>query len=136
LKAWDTNFLVRHLVEDDIEQLAVVRRELRQAELSGVPVWIADVTIVETFWVLQQVFGLSMKQALECLAALTRDGRFLFQSGEDVSRAIERSNKKGDLPEHLVAFAAKRAGAIKTQTFDRAVRGLSEFEVLGTRKVG
>lgn len=134
MKAWDTNFLVRHLVEDDARQLAIVRRELQQAESAGSTVWLADVTLVETFWVLQQIYGLSIREALDSLRAVAGDTRFAFQSGQDVIEAIERSRKKGDLPEHLVALAAKRAGAKKTQTFDRAVRGLPEFEVLGTRK--
>lgn len=130
MKAWDTNFLVRHLVEDDPRQLAVVRRELQQAGNAGLPVWLADITLVETFWVLQQVCGLTARQALDSLQAVAEDGRFRMQSGEDVLAAIARSRKKGDLPEHLVALAAKRAGATKTQTFDRAVRDFREFEVL------
>lgn len=134
MKASDTNFLVRHLVEDDARQLAIVRRELQQAESAGTAIWLADVTLVETFWVLQQVYGLSVREALDSLLAVAADARFTFQSGRDVIEAIERSRKKGDLPEHLVALAAKRAGAKKTQTFDRAVRGLPEFEVLGIRK--
>ena len=129
MKAWDTNFLVRHLVEDDPRQLAVVRRELQQAESAGTNVWLADVTIVETFWVLQQVYGLTSRQALDSLHAVASDPRFMSQSGHDLLTAIERSRKKGDLPEHLVALAARRAGATKTQTFDRAVRGLADFEV-------
>jgi len=133
MKAWDTNFLVRHLVENDARQLAIVRRELRQMERAGSPVWLADVTLVETFWVLQQVYGLTVREALDSLQAVANDIRFVFQSGRDVIIAIERSRKKGDLPEHLVALAAKRAGAAKMQTFDRAVRGFADFEVLKVR---
>ena len=116
-------------MEDDTGQLAVVRRELRQACNAGVPVWIGDVTIVETFWVLQQVYGLTVRQALDTLQAVAEDPRFAFQSGHDLHTAIDRSRKKGDLPEHLVAMSAKRAGATRTQTFDRAVRGMPDFEV-------
>ena len=133
MKAWDTNFLVRHLVEDDQRQLAVVRRELSQAGAAATAIWLADITIVETFWVLQQVYGLTAPQALDTLRAVAADPRFTFQSGRDLSTAIERARKKGDLPEHLVALAARRAGAKKTQTFDRAVRGFPEFEVHASR---
>ena len=134
MKAWDTNFLVRHLVEDDARQLAVVRRELQQAQSAGAAIWLSDVTLVETFWVLQQVYGLTIREALGSMHAVAEDARFAFQSGHDFVVAIERSRKKGDLPEHLVALAAKRSGATNTQTFDRAVRGLPEFEVHATRK--
>lgn len=46
---------------------------------------------------------------------------------------VKRSRKKGDLPEYLVALAAKRAGVTKTQTFNRPVCNFNEFEVFSTR---
>lgn len=130
MKAWDTNLLVRHLVEDDADQLRVVRRELERASSRGDSIWIADVTLVETLWVLQHGFGLEVDSVLEILLRLTDDARFVFQSGGDVRLALERSRIKGDLPEHLIALAARQVGAKKTQTFDRAVKRFPEFEVL------
>ena len=130
MKAWDTNLLVRHLTEDDADQLRVVRRELEQASSRGQSIWIADVTLVETLWVLQHGFGLEVDSVLEVLLQLTEDARFVFQSGGDVRLAVERSRIKGDLPEHLIALAAKQAGAEKTQIFDRAVKRFPIFEVL------
>ncbi|MFP4068630.1 MAG: PIN domain-containing protein [Verrucomicrobiota bacterium] len=130
MKAWDTNLLVRHLAEDDVGQLRVVRRELERASSRGQSIWIADVTLVETLWVLQHGFGLEFDSVLEILLRLTEDARFVLQSGGDVRLALERSRNKGDLPEHLIALAAKQVGAEKTQTFDRAVKGFPEFQVL------
>lgn len=130
MKAWDTNLLVRHLVEDDADQLRVVRRELERASSRGHGIWIADVTLVETLWVLQHGFGLEVDHVLEILLRLAEDARFVFQSGGDVRLALERSRIKGDLPEHLIALAARQVGAKKTQTFDRAVKRFPEFEVL------
>lgn len=130
MKAWDTNLLVRHLVEDDVDQLRVVRRELERASSRGHSIWIADVTLVETLWVLQHGFGLEVDSVLEILLRLAEDARFVFQSGGDVRLALERSRIKGDLPEHLIALAARQVGAEKTQTFDRAVKRFSDFEVL------
>lgn len=130
MKAWDTNLLVRHLVEDDADQLRVVRRELERGSSRGDSIWIADVTLVETLWVLQHGFGLEVDSVLEILLRLTEDARFVFQSGGDVRLALERSRIKGDLPEHLIALAARQVGAKKTQTFDRAVKRFPEFEVL------
>lgn len=130
MKAWDTNFLVRHLTEDDAEQVHVVRKVLEKASLRGETIWIADVTLVETAWVLQHGYGLNAGAVHEVLLRLTEDARFVFQSGNHARAAIERAREQGDLPEHLVALAAKQAGAEKTQTFDRAVRRFPEFEVL------
>jgi len=132
VKAWDTNLLVRHLAEDDAAQLHLVRHELERASSRGQCVWIADVTLVETFWVLRHGFGLESTAVLDILLQLTEDARFVFQSGADLRMALERSRIKGDLPEHLIALAARRSGKTKTQTFDRAVRRFPEFEVLRT----
>lgn len=130
MKAWDTNLLVRHLTEDDADQLRVVRKELERTSSRGQGTWIADVTLVETLCVLQNGFGLKLDHVLEVLLRLTEDARFVFQSGGDVHLALERSRDKGNLPEHLIALAAKRVGAEKTQTFDRAVKHFPKFEVL------
>ena len=130
MKAWDTNLLIRHLTEDDAAQLLTVRGHLAQAERRGEPVWIADVTLVETYWVLQHVYHLKESDVLEILIDLTEDARFLFQSGSGVLLALGRTKIKGDLPEHLIALAARRAGVEVTQTFDRAVRQFSDFEVI------
>lgn len=129
MKAWDTNLVVRHLTEDDAKQLRVVRKELEKESARGQTIWIADVTLVETAWVLQHGYGLNANAMHVVLLQFTEDARFIFQSGSDVRLALERAQNKGDLPEHLIALAAKRAGAEKTQTFDRTVKGFPEFEV-------
>lgn len=114
----------------DAAQLRIVRRELDRASARGHGIWIADVTLVEKLWVLQQGFALELEHVLEILLRLAEDTRFVFQSRGDVRLALERSRMKGDLPEHLIALAARQVGAAKTQTFDRAVKRFPEFEVL------
>lgn len=128
MKAWDTNFLVRHLTEDDPEQLEVVRNELAKLERAGSFVWICSVVVVETAWVLK-AYGLEKKQVLKVLARLVDDPRFQFEAGSDLITAIQRSQKAGDLPEHLAALSAVRAQKGKTQTFDNKVKCFPEFEV-------
>lgn len=128
MKAWDTNFLIRHLTEDDPEQLKVVRSELTKRERSGECIWISSVVLVETAWVLK-AYGLQKGQVLDVLTQLFEDGRFQFEAGNDLLTAINRCKTSGDLPEHLAALAAVRNGTSKTQTFDRGVKCFREFEV-------
>ena len=130
MKGWDTNCLVRHLTEDDADQLVIVRTELEKAARKGDVIWLSSVTLVETAWVLQS-YGLRKKEVLAVLQSVVTDERFRVEGGSDVAAAIGRARVKGDLPEHLTALAAKRNGAVKTQTFDRAVAKFPEFEVLG-----
>ena len=128
MKAWDTNFLVRHLTEDNSDQLRVVRKELAKSERAGTFVWISSVVVVETAWVLK-AYGLEKSEVLDVLTRLCEDARFQFEAGNDLTTAIDRCRKAGDLPEHLAALSAIRSKKAKTQTFDRAVSSFSEFEV-------
>jgi predicted nucleic-acid-binding protein len=130
MKAWDTNCLIRHLTEDDQPQLAIVRQELDKASRNGEPIWLSAVTLVETSWVLQS-YGLRKKEILDVIESVVDDERFRIEGGSDVAAAIKRTRVRGDLPEHLSALAARRAGATKTQTFDKAVRRFTDFEIIG-----
>ena len=129
MKAWDTNVLVRHLTEDDPRQLAIARAALNKAQRRGETIWIPLVIIVETAWVLS-AYDLSRSEILSVLESVAADARFQIEHGSLLTEAIGRSRKQGDLPEHVAALTAKRAGATKTQTFDRAVKGFTDFEVL------
>ncbi len=129
MKAWDTNVLIRHLTEDDPKQLAIARAELAKAERRNQGIWLSLVTMIETAWVLS-AYDLSKAQTLKALEAVTKDTRFHIEHGSLFSEAIQRSRKKGDLPEHVTSLVAKKSGAGKTQTFDQAVKSFAEFELL------
>ena len=128
MKAWDTNFLIRHLVEDDDAQVRIARGELAKAQRSGSRIWISSVVMVEAAWVLK-AYGLRKAQVMAALEAVCQDERFQVEGGGDMVEALIRARRKGDLPEHVAALAAKGAGRRKTQTFDHAVREFPEFEV-------
>jgi len=129
MKAWDTNVLIRHLTEDDEAQTKVARSELEKAQRRSDPIWLSLIVMVETSSVLGR-YGLNKTQTLTVLNTVCQDTRFQIEGGSLLVEAIKRSNKKGDLPEHIAALAAKATGIKKTQTFDKAVKDFSEFEVL------
>lgn len=129
MKAWDTNVLVRHLTEDDPQQVAIARAELARAQRRGEPIWIPLVIIIETAWVLS-AYELTQSEILSTLESLAADGRFQIEHGNLLSEAIQRTRKKGDLPEHVASLVARRSRVKKMQTFDRAVKLFSDFEVL------
>lgn len=129
MKAWDTNVLIRHLTEDDPQQLAIARAELNKAQRRGETIWISLVVMVETAWVLS-AYDLTRSEILSTLESVAADTRFQIEHGSLLMEAIKRTRKQGDLPEHVAALTAKRSGATKTQTFDKAVKGFSDFELL------
>jgi len=79
------------------------------------------VIIIETAWVLS-AYELTQSEILSTLESVAADGRFQIEHGSLLTEAIQRTRKKGDLPEHVASIVARRSGAKKTQTFDRAVR--------------
>jgi len=123
MKSWDTNFLVRHIVVDDVTQSAIVLRELEK----NAPIWLFNVTLVETFWVLTDVFNVPKKEVFDFFDALLMDPRFRFEP--TFPQALHNAKKRGDLPEHIIAQTARAAGALPTQTFDKALKVFPEFEV-------
>mgnify|MGYP000052092106 FL=1 len=129
MKAWDTNVLIRHLTEDDPKQLLIARAELAKSERRGEAIWLSLVVMIETAWVLSG-YGLNKKQILKAIEAVADDTRFHIEHAHILVEAIKRAREKGDLPEHVAALIGKAQGASKTQTFDKAVKGFSEFEVL------
>jgi len=126
MKAWDSNFLLRHLLEDDAPQLAVVRRELAQAEAAGTAVFLPQIVLVEVAWFLRGL--MPRRDVLDTLQEVLDDRRFACEQAPAVEGALRKARIKGDFSDHLIAAAACAARAEPVQTFDNALRRFSEFE--------
>lgn len=126
MKAWDSNFLLRHLLEDDAAQLAVVRRELARVEAAGERVFLPQIVLVEVAWYLRGL--LSRPAVLDTLQELLDDHRFVCERAPAVESAIRDSRLQGDFSDHLIGAAASAAMATPVQTFDKALTGFPGFE--------
>jgi predicted nucleic-acid-binding protein len=127
MKAWDTNFLLRHLLEDDAAQLLIVRDQLAAAERSVSAIFLPQIVLVETSWYLRSL--LSRSAVLDVLAEILLDRRFLCERSHEVDAAVKAARKKGDFSDHLIAAAATAAGAIPVLTFDKVLKIFPAFEV-------
>lgn len=126
MKAWDSNFLLRHLLEDDAVQLVVVRRELARLEAAGNAVFLPQIVLVEVAWYLRAV--LPRAAVLDTLQELLDDHRFVCERAPAVEAAIRDARGKGDFSDHLIGAAASAAMAAPVQTFDKALKGFPGFE--------
>jgi predicted nucleic-acid-binding protein len=126
MKAWDSNFLLRHLLEDDAPQLAVVRRELARLEAAGEGVFLPQIVLVEVAWYLRGL--LSRVAVLDTLQELLDDHRFVCERAAAVEDAIRNARRKGDFPDHLIGAAASAALAEPVQTFDKMLKSFPAFE--------
>ena len=127
MKSWDTNFLLRHLLEDDAPQLSVVRRHIDACERADTRIFLPQLVLVEAAWYLRS--QMSPKSVADVLAEVLQDPRFACERAHEVDAAIKATRKKGDFSDHLIAAAANRAKAPPVQTFDRTLKSFPTFEV-------
>ncbi len=128
--ALDTNVLVRFLVEDDENQSRLATRLIRGAIEREEQLFISDIVMCETVWVLSSAYSFSRVEILEALAALLRARAVVFALTDRLARALEAyAAGKGDFADYLIREHARAAGADTVATFDRSLlkeRGFSK----------
>jgi len=128
--ALDTNVLVRFLVEDDENQSRLASRLIKGAIERDEQLFISDIVMCETVWVLSSAYRFSRAEILEALAGLLRARAVVFASSDRLARALEAyATGKGDFADYLIREHADAAGADTVATFDRSLlkeRGFSK----------
>jgi predicted nucleic-acid-binding protein len=116
--AFDTNYLLRHILQDDARQCASVQSILdAQAE-----VLIMNLVIMETFWVLQKVYRLNREGCCHVLESLLSDRAFKFENSGLLRRAMELYRAgKADFNDYFILAQAEFLGA-DLKTFDKKLK--------------
>lgn len=128
--AFDTNFLLRWLLGDDVAQTEEVRKVVAAAEDAGEQVFLPVVVIAETAWFLSRRRKASRSEQIAHVRALLDDPLFLIQHREEIEVALEDfSRGKAGYCDYLIGALASPAGARTTYTFDRALGGSNGFTV-------
>ena len=117
--AFDTNYLVRHIVQDDEEQCGIVASALARETQEERAIRILDLVLLETSWVLQAVYGFDRKAWVQIIEELLEDSAFSFDDPVRL-RAIIKMYRKGkaDFADYLIAGTA-RYEALELRTFDK-----------------
>jgi predicted nucleic-acid-binding protein len=116
--AVDTNVLVRLLVADDDRQLAVARKALREHG----PVFVTQVALIETVWVLAHTYGVDRHDLAEVIERLLLGAEFSLQGEQDVSKALAAFRQsRADFADCLLVENARSAGRLPVLTFDKAL---------------
>ena len=117
--AFDTNYLVRHIVQDDEEQCAIVASVLEKETQEDRSIRIFDLVLVETSWVLQAVYDLNREAWAEILEELLDDSAFCFDDPTRLRKVIKRYRKgNADFADYLILGTA-RDEALELKTFDK-----------------
>lgn len=117
--AFDTNYLVRHLVGDDRRQARKVEVLIAEEVGADRTILLPDVVICETMWVLESIYKATRSDLLATLKALWEDSAFRFECSERMRVAIDRfADGRADFSDFLVAVVCRQYGCL-LKTFDK-----------------
>jgi predicted nucleic-acid-binding protein len=120
--ALDTNVLVRFLVVDDKAQSAKASKLVERAVVRNEALFVSDVVICETVWVLLAAYRLSRAQVGDILGQLLKAAHLSFRDVDGLVRALEAFVAgKGDFADYVIKEQARAAGCEGVATFDRAL---------------
>lgn len=126
--AFDTNVLLRLLLNDDAHQAAQAQSLLERAIAVADRILLPDIVLCEMEWVLESVYEFPKARIAETLLRLLDAEEFAFANRPAVVRAVA-SYQKGaaDFSDYLIGESATVAGASTTYTFGRALQGQAGF---------
>ncbi|MGC2638684.1 MAG: type II toxin-antitoxin system VapC family toxin [Acidobacteriaceae bacterium] len=126
----DMNVLVRYLAQDDPLQSSRATRLFEQRLTDEEPGFISLVTLVETVWVLDRAYRLSMAEIAAAIERLLQADTLIVQNEQQVFTAmIALKSGKASFADALIGAVSAWAGCRYTLTFDRKAARLEEFRL-------
>lgn len=124
----DTNILVRFLVRDDESQFDKARRLIRREIVAGRRVFVSQLVLLETEWVLRSRYGLRKIEIIEVVSGLldANDVQFEDEPAIEESLFVWRDRSVG-FADCLIGAQNKRLGCSATATFDVKASRLPGF---------
>lgn len=120
--AFDTNHLVRHIVQDDPAQCRAVAAILDRETRQNRAIRIHDLVLLETVWVLGSVYSFDRAAVAHVLGELLEDSVFVFDDSKRLRRVLQNfRNGKADFSDYLIHSVAAAEG-LKLETFDKQLR--------------
>ena len=120
--AFDTNFLVRMLVEDDIKQAESVRKTILYAEKLSIQILILSEVLIETVWVLESVYQCTKNEISQFLETLLSASTFTHPNPDVIRKAIQQYKKGGDFADFVIVEQAKQKQAKSFFSFDKKLQ--------------
>ena len=126
--AFDTNVLLRLLLDDEETQSRQVEAIVRQVVAAGDRILLPDIVLCELFWVLRSVYQLPKADVVRTFQRLLAAEEFAFMDRPAVSQSLESyANGTAGFSDYLIGQSATVAGATMTYAFDRALRRTAGF---------
>lgn len=126
----DTNILVRYLAQDDPVQSPQATYIIERRLTEDQPGFISLVTVAETAWVLDRVYGMSDREIAGAVERMLQADTLLVQNEQEVFTAMMLLKVSvGSFSDALIAALGGWAGCSSTLTFDRKALRLKGFEL-------
>ena len=126
MRAVDTNVLVRLVVRDDDKQLQLATDYVNKG------VWVSHLVLVETAWVLSQVYRRNASEVAAALEMLLTHPQVTLQDPEVVRAALDHYRQRPSLrfSDCMILEIARKAGHTPLGTFDKSLSSLDGAERL------
>jgi predicted nucleic-acid-binding protein len=127
----DTNVLVRILTGDDETQSTRAKRFLSDKCSVDDPAFVSCVVLVETYWVLESVYGFKHSEINAALELIFSVQEIRIQDDALARQAWQSYSRGGaDFADVLIEAISRAHGCEATVTFDRKAAKLDGFRLL------
>lgn len=120
--AFDTNALVRVLVEDDKDQAKIVRDIITDTEDRSGRILILSEVLIETVWVLESVYNCTRVEIFQFLETLGQTPIFITSEPFAMRTAVVQYKNGGDFADCVIMNKAKHHQARKMFSFDKKLQ--------------
>ena len=128
MRSVDTNVLIRALTGDDSVQGPAAEAFIRNHG----PVWVSQVVLLETVWVLESVYDCGKPQLVEALKRIIDNRELSLEEPAAARAALALYQAKGKVTfeDCLILESARKAGHLPLATFDKALGRLEGAQIL------
>jgi len=124
----DTNVLVRFLVRDDENQFEKARKLIRREVAAGHRVFVNQLVLMETEWVLRSRYAVPKNQILEAISGLLNSTDIQFEDEPSIEETLFIwKESDADFADCLIGAKNRRMGCRATATFDKKASKLPGF---------
>lgn len=124
----DTNVIVRFLVRDDEAQYEQARRLIRRELQAAQPVFVSQMVLLETEWVLRSRYSLDKEAIISVISGLLDAIDVQLEDEPSVEAALNIwTNSTAGFADCLIGVRNRRLGCRSTATFDAKAATLPGF---------
>lgn len=129
----DTNVIIRYLTQDDPLQSELANQVITRSINQGEWLWVSQITLCETIWVLERAYKLSKEEIIDILHILMQTQELVFEMHDVIWRAIQdyKMCKTVGFADCLIGRQNASNDCQFTYTFDKdASKELTTFQIL------